>query len=123
MRDSQEHMHSYVPVILDEFMPADQEQNQYCSADMLKSLANISKARDIRARHRQVRLYANQPVIMTANGDDEQAWVGGRFRWTAPLARKMCVLHVTVPLLSEQTRTRGSANVECCDRLLSSEGA
>ena len=117
MRDSQEHMCSYVPVVLDEFMPADVEQNQYCSADMLKGLMNINKPRDIRARQRQVRLHSNQPIILTANGNSEAEWVGARFKWSAPLARKICVLQVTKPLLTDETRRRGSANEASCTLL------
>ena len=119
MRDSQEQQHAYVPIILDEFKPADQEQNQYCSAEILKSLANVSKGRDLRARHRQVRIFANQPVIMTANGADEQAWCGSRFEWTQPCARRIYVLQITEPLVSDKVRRLGpcGANTEAQDLL------
>ena len=115
MRDSQEHMCSYVPVVLDEFMPADAEQNQYCSADMLKGLMNINKPRDVRARLRQVRLCSHQPIIITANGNSEADWVGARFKWSAPLARKICVCQITRPLFLDEVRARGpvSVTVQC----------
>ena len=111
MRDSQDHMCSYVPVVLDEFMPSDAEQNQYCSADMLKGLMNINKPRDVRARHRQVRLQSHQPIIITANGDSADHWVQGRFKWTAPLQRKICVCQIRLPLVSDDIRRKGPVTV------------
>ena len=79
----------------------------------------MSKGRDIRARHRQVRLFANQPLIMTANGADEREWRGSRFQWTLPCSRKICVLRLTEPLVSDEVRRWGpcGTNTEAHERL------
>ena len=108
MRDSQPLQRPYIPVILDEFKPADKEQNQYCSQETIKSLVNISKPRDIRARSDQVRLHANQPVIMTANAEDEHDWCKARFDWSLPCARKTFVLKLRMPLLPDSIREQGA---------------
>jgi hypothetical protein len=99
-------MQAGVPILCDEINLSDDTQIQYLSEDGLKQLLDITSMADLRARNENVTIYPNQPLLMTANADSIQAWLGGRATECLPIMRRFWCCQLTTRILKATAAKR-----------------
>ena len=90
--------------VLDEFSPADRDQVQFMSSDMMKVLMSTTIQGTLRSRYENVSLPPGLARVITGNSASPEEWTGKRVPWAAPLQRKSLVFVITKPLLRAEAR-------------------
>ena len=91
--------------LLDEVEPHDAAQQQFMSESILKVLLTPKLQCSLRVKGSDVLVIpAGTGRIFTSNCPTGEDWVGSRFKWTSPMARKVIWFTITEPLLSLEAR-------------------
>ena len=102
--------------VLDECNASDEKQVIKMSTDLLKNLFDIGKPRTIGARNDDITVPPFVPVVITANSNSAQDWVGKRAEFDRPCQRRTITYVIRSPLLNPTwLRDEMADNLTDCD--------
>ena len=96
--------------VVDDMSPSDQTQAMHMSENMMKVLLAPATSGTIRCRNVDLHLPVGVPRIFTANAENAEQWVMGRFKWSAPCQRKSIVFEIKQPLIPDSWRKAQEAD-------------